>query len=130
MTKNILFSALILLLTTACQESLEERCAREAKDYTEKHCPITLDAYTILDSMTFDKQSHTISYIYSLQGMLDDSALIQRNTPREQLLMKVKNSQDLQLYKDAGYNFRYVYFSTKEKGTQLFEATFRQSDYQ
>ena len=42
----------------------------------------------------------------------------------------IKNTTKLKLYQEAGYNFRYVYFSEKKKGTQLFEATFRESDYQ
>ncbi len=133
MVKKMLFSAFVLLLASSCQESLEDRCAREAKEFTEKHCPIVLDKTTkdiVMDSMTFDRQSHTVSYCYSLRGRLDNDSLYKNNEPFEQLLMNVKNSQDLQLYKDAGYNFRYVYYSTKEKGTQLYEATFHQSDYQ
>ncbi len=133
MTKNILFSALIILVASSCQESLEDRCKREASEFTEKHCPIIIDKEEkniVMDSMTFDRQSHTISYCYSLRGRLDNDSLYKNNEPYVELLMNVKNSQDLQLYKDAGYNFRYVYFSTKEKGTQLYEATFRQSDYQ
>ena len=83
----------------------------------------------ILDSMSFDKASHTIGYHYSVKGLLDDAELINRNMPRDLLLKEVKNSPHLKLYKEAGYNFRYVYYSTKKKGTQLFEATFRKSDY-
>ena len=128
MKKTVILLMSIMLLT-ACQESLEDRCAREAKEFTEKNCPRAVDKEIILDSMTFEKQTHTISYLYTLTGTLDNPLRIDSAKFRELLLIEVKNSTNLKLYKDAGYSFRYAYYSEKEKGTQLFEATFRQSDY-
>ena len=115
---------------TACQETLEERCQREAAEYTEKNCPYAITNEVTLDSMTFDKQTHTIGYWYTLSGRSDDAALIAQSNPRELLLNEIRNSTNMKLYKEAKYNFRYVYHSKKNKGTQLFEATFRMSDYQ
>ena len=114
---------------TACQESLEERCAREAKEYTEKHCPVTVGKDIVLDSMNFDMPTRTVGYYYSLRGYIDDTLAVQGGKPRELLLRQLKNTPDLKLYKEAGYNFRYTYYSTKNKGTKLFEATFHESDY-
>ena len=45
------------------------------------------------------------------------------------MLKELKNNANMKDYKDAGYNFSYVYYSTKNKGTRLFEATFREKDY-
>jgi ADP-ribose pyrophosphatase YjhB (NUDIX family) len=118
------------MLLTSCQESLEDRCAREAKEFTEKNCPRAVDKEIVLDSMAFEKSTHTISYLYTLMGTLDDPQRIDSKHFRELLLMEVKNSTNLKLYKDAGYSFRYCYYSEKENGTKLFEATFRESDYQ
>ena len=117
------------MLLTACQESLEDRCAREAKEFTEKNCPRAVDKEIVLDSMTFEKSTHTISYLYTLNGTLDDPQRIDSTHFRELLLMEVKNSTNLKLYKDEGYAFRYAYYSQKNNGTKLFEATFRESDY-
>ena len=117
------------MLLTACQESLEDRCAREAKEFTEKNCPRAVDKEIVLDSMTFEKTTHTISYLYTLNGTLDDPQRIDSTHFRELLLMEVKNSTNLKLYKDEGYAFRYAYYSQKNNGTKLFEATFRESDY-
>ena len=117
-------------LLVSCQETLEERGAREARDYTKKHCPAPVAQYVTMDSMLFDKVSHSFGYYYTLSGPLDDSTYINRNNPREVLLQQVKNSTNLKIYKDADYNFRYVYFSTKNNGTKLFEATFHKKDYQ
>ena len=102
--KKIIIMIVAGMLLVACQESLEERCAREAKEYTQKNCPRHIDTEIVLDSMTFDKDSRTIGYCYTLQGSLD-------------------------MYKDAGYSFRYTYHSEKDSGTKLFEATFRENDY-
>ena len=128
MKKNLLF-LLLAIVATACQESLEERCEREAKEFTKKHCPTMVDKLVRLDSMTFDRTTHTIGYAYTLTGQIDDAEVISLNNPRQLLLSQVKNSTHLKLYKEAGYSFRYVYYSTKKKGTKLFEATFHQHDY-
>ena len=127
--KKTVVLLLSIVLLTACQESLEDRCAREAKEFTEKNCPRAVDKEIVLDSMAFEKATHTISYLYTLMGTLDDPQRIDSKHFRELLLMEVKNSTNLKLYKDAGYSFRYCYYSEKENGTKLFEATFRESDY-
>ena len=113
----------------SCHENLEDRAARETKEFTEKSCPRHIDTEIVLDSMTFDKDSHTIGYCYTLQGSLDNPQRVDKAKFSELLLMEVKNSTNLKLYKDAGYSFRYAYYSAKENGTKLFEATFRESDY-
>jgi ADP-ribose pyrophosphatase YjhB (NUDIX family) len=127
--KKIVLLLMSLVLLTSCQESLEDRCDREAKEFTEKNCPRQIAAEIVMDSMTFEKTTHTISYLYTLNGSLDDTAKVDSAHFTELLLMEVKNSTNLKLYKDAGYSFRYAYYSAKENGTKLFEATFRESDY-
>lgn len=119
----------LALMAAGCQESLEDRCEREAKEYTEKHCPTPVAKDVVMDSMTFDKMTHTITYAYTLSGQLDDTAVVKGAKSRELLLQEIKNSANLRLYKEAGYSFRYVYHSGKKKGTQLFDATFREADY-
>ncbi len=127
---NKFFTLIVMTaLLAGCQETLEERGAREARDYTEKHCPAPIAHQVTMDSMTFDKTSHTFGYYYTLSGSLDDSAYINRNNPREMLLQQVRNSTNLKIYKDADYNFRYVYSSTKHKGVTLFDETFKPKDY-
>lgn len=114
---------------TACQESLEDRCAREAKVYTEKNCPAPIGENTTLDSLVFDKATHTMCYYYSLSGAADDPAVIDKVNPRKVLLDEVRNATSTKTYKDAGYNFRYTYLSSKKHGLVLFEATFTPKDY-
>ena len=126
---SILAAAALMLLMAGCRESLEERGAREAAEYTRKHCPTPVDKDIMMDSMTFDTEHHTFSYCYTLSEELDDSATIHNGNPRELLLRQLRNSTHLKLYKEAGYNFRYVYHSSKKNGTKLFETTFRPDDY-
>ena len=118
--KKIWIIIAVALVVTACQETLEERCEREAKEYTEKHCPTPIAKDIVMDSIT---------YAYTLSGQLDDSAVVNGSNSRELLLQEVKNSTNLKLYKEAGYSFRYIYHSQKKKGTQLLDATFREKDY-
>ncbi|MBR1548921.1 MAG: hypothetical protein IJ637_09390 [Prevotella sp.] len=127
-TRSLCMAAMLSALA-ACQESLEERCQRECREFTQKKCPMRIDQYTVMDSMTFNAQAHTITYAYTLNGMLDDSTYLSRANPQELLLGEVRNSTNLKLYKEAGYNFRYVYNSTRNKGAKLFDTTYTPSDY-
>ena len=128
MKKILLFATLLLL--TACQETLEDRCARECKEYTQKKCPVLVTNGVTLDSMTFDKSRLVITYYYTVSGILDDAEALREHDARGLLLKELKNTAALKLYKDAGYNFRYVYHSTKEKGTRVLDTTFRKKEYQ
>ena len=128
--KHLTIVILAVLLLSACQESLEERCEREAREYTEKKCPALIVKNVTIDSMAFDKSTHTMTYYYTLDGVLDDAKALKEHNLRGMLHKELKNSTQTQLYKEAGYNFHYVYFSTKNNGTKLFEATFHKKDYQ
>ena len=128
--KKMLTLVVMTAVLSGCQETLEERAAREAREYTEKHCPAPVANQVVMDSMTFDLASHTLGYYYTLSDVLDDSAYIAKNNPRDLLLTQVKNSTNLKIYKDAAYAFRYVYHSTREPGVVRFDETFKQEDYQ
>ncbi len=127
--KKLFFAFAAVLLLSACQESLEQRCAREAKEYSKKNCPAPIAKGVTIDSMSFDVATHTLIYSYTLDGVIDDTATIRKNNPREQMLQQLKNATAMKPYRDAGYNFRYTYYSTKDKGQKLFEATFQEKDY-
>ena len=127
--KKLIFAFATVLLLSACQESLEQRCAREAKEYSKKNCPAPIAKGVTIDSMSFDVATHTLIYSYTLDGVIDDTATIRKNNPREQMLQQLKNATAMKPYRDAGYNFRYTYYSTKDKGQKLFEATFQEKDY-
>lgn len=114
----------------ACQESLADRCAREAQEYTRKNCPAPIGPNTTIDSLTFDNATLTLHYYYSLSGAADDSATVRQNNPRERLLQQIKNETSMKVYKDEGYRFAYTYRSASTPSVVLFETVFTKKDYQ
>ena len=102
--------AIIAYMLTACQESLEDRCARESKEYTKKNCPVKIDNNTTLDSLTFERETHTLHYYYKLTGLL-------------------KNTTTLRVYKENKYRFAYTYRSEKDPSKIMLEVVFTDKDY-
>lgn len=133
--KNVLNKPLIAailplsILMAGCQESLEDRCAREAREYTQKKCPAPIDENTTIDSVSFDKETKTMKYYYTIGGAADNEEIIRKVNPRKALLDGIKNSTAIQAYKEAHYNFAYTYRSKKDKGKLLYETTFTAQDY-
>ncbi len=128
--KRLLIGLFAALLLTSCQETMDERCARECKEYTQKKCPALITKGVTIDSLVFTAESRTLTYYFTTEGVLDNQETITQHDLRGMLLKELKNSTSMKEYKEAGYNFCYVYFSTKNKGTRLFEATFLKKDYQ
>ena len=126
--KKYLPLSLCLLLLTACHESLEEKAAREAEDFTRKNCPIAISEYIVNDSMTYEKETRTIHYFYTISGVADTSAV---STPQttEELVKGVKDATSLRIYKEHDFNFAYTYYSAKNKGKVLIDVKVTPKDY-
>lgn len=129
--KNRAIVALTLgtLMLAGCQESLSEKCARECRLYTQKNCPAQIDNHTILDSMTFEAESNTIHYYYTLTGVADSVGLLTRETVRNALKEQIRNTTMLQAYKEEGYNFAYTYHSQRRPQLVLIDETMTPKDY-
>lgn len=130
--KRIIYPALVAILAlTACQESFEDRCAREAKEYTKKKCPARVDQFTTIDSLVFERSTHTMHYYYTLTGAADNMEKFKESSGiiENELRNQLRNSTVIKAQKDAGYSFAYTYYSKKEYGRVLFEKTFTQNDY-
>ncbi len=127
--KRILYLSVLACCLCACQESLEDRCAREAKDYTDKKCPAQVGPNITIDSLIFERSSHTLHYYYTLNGNADNEKVIASADVRKALLNEVKNSTSIKTYKDNGYRFAYTYYSQKDQGKVLFNAVFTEKDY-
>lgn len=128
--KNILFLAVTLLLLTACQETLEERAKRTMQDYTEKNCPMPLSQEITMDSCAFETATHTLHYYYTLMGSLDNDSLLNKDAMRQTLVEALKNETSTRIFKEAGYNFKYTYYSQQQHGQVLFETVMTKEDYQ
>jgi len=128
--KKVFIFACLALIFAACQESLEDRCAREAKVYTAKNCPSKVEENIILDSLTFERATHTLHYYYRMTGIADQEGVLDSVEARKALKEGLKNTTAMKTYKDNDYNFTYTYFSSKDPKKLLFEATFTKKDYQ
>lgn len=122
-----------LLAFCACRhfENFDERCAREAREYTERQCPRRMDQYTLMDSLTYDVRSRTLNYYYTLEGVLDNDTVMnaQACESLKNLLRKnVANSVELKSHKEEGISFSYCYYS-KTSGKVRFRALFTPEDY-
>ena len=126
--KKILFFATAALLFASCQESLEERAAREARDFTRKNWPRKLAEAVTTDSMVFESSTLTLHYYMSVRGQADTTAIL-KDQLRKDMVESLKGNTGLKNYKEAGYNFKYTYSSTKHKGMVLFETTIAKKDY-
>ena len=127
--KKLLVFATLVLFMASCQESLEDRCAREAKQYTAKNCPVRMDKNIIMDSLTFEKATHTLHYYYRLTGLADKDGALDSIDAKSLLKNELKNSTSMKTYKDNGYNFAYTYHSEKDPNKVVFEAIFTEKDY-
>ena len=119
----------ILLLLTACQESLEDRCARETKEYTRKNCPAKMDNNSILDSLIFERETHTLHYYYRLTGFADNDSIVEKLDAANILKNELRNTTTLKLYKDNHYRFAYTYRSEKDPKKVLLDFVFTDKDY-
>ena len=127
--KNLLFIAILALILSGCQESLEDRCERESKEYTAKQCPIRIDETTRLDSLTFERATHTIHYYYTLMGKADSEVVLQQIDAVGALKTELKNTTTMKVYKDNKYRFTYTYHSEKAPSKVLMEVSFTDKDY-
>ena len=138
--KNLCVIAILALILASCQESLEDRCEREAKEYTAKQCPIRIDKTTRMDSLTFERETHTIHYYYTLMGNADSEVVLKNIDAVGAVVLKnidavgalkneLKNTTTMKVYKDNKYRFAYTYHSEKDPQKVLMEITFTDKDY-
>ena len=111
--KKLCMIASFALFLTACQESLEDRCAREAKEFTRKNCPSKIEKNINIDSLTFERETHTLHYYYTLTGNADREGVMEEINGLDILKENLKNSTAMKVYKENHYNFTYTYHSEK-----------------
>ncbi len=117
------------LFFTSCQESLEKRAARVMQEYSDKNCPMPLDENITMDSCGFETESHTLHYYYTLSNAMDNDSSLNTFAMREMLVGALKNETSTRVYKEAGYNFKYTYYSQSKPGKILFETMMTKEDY-
>ena len=123
----VFFAASVMLFS--CQESLEERAAREAREVTETKCPMPVADNVILDSVVFDIPTLTQSQYFRVKGELDNDSLFESVDSRSLLLQELKNAPTYRALRERGVLFHYVYYSTKEPSKVMLELTLTPEDY-
>ena len=127
----LLVSSVILL--SACQESLEERAAREAREVTETKCPMPVGNNMYLDSVVFSIPTLTQTQYFRFTGDTDNDSVttvLQDADVKTTLVQELKNTPNYKALMSRGANFRYVYRSTKNPETIYLDITIKQEDYQ
>ncbi len=129
--KKILIAFITTFALTACHESLEDKAAREAKEYTEKYCPTPVYNFTRTDSVEFDKSTKTYHYYCTLTDKMDDPVIIGKNRKKinDALLKSLAESTNIKAYNEAGFRFAYTCHSEKNPKLILFEGVYTQKDY-
>ena len=130
--KKFLFAAMAAFLLFSCQESLEDRAAREAQEFNRKFCPQRIDDNSRLDSFTFDKASHTFTRhftITSADSLSAERAKEKQFELRKALVEEVKSDMNMRVFKENGYSFRFVAHSGLDTSIVLYDSTITKEDY-
>ena len=127
MMKKLIYTAVLVSLLASCTESLEDKAAREAKEYTEKYCPTPYVNDSRTDSATFDKSTKTYVYYISLRNKADNKQVIEANKNKLHKIQKeaLDNNPGMKKYKEEHFTFRFVYHSAKNPKEVLLDDLFK-----
>lgn len=131
MKKTIIFMLLACVFISCKQQSVYDKAALEAQQFTEKNCPTPIIDNTRTDSITFDYASKTLCYHNSLFDAADNADNITANKENihQHLLNNIINATNIKTYKEASINFRYVYRSGANPDVLLYDVTFTKKEY-
>lgn len=131
--KLLLLLPLCALALAACRkESFEDRCAREAREFTQRQCPRRMDSFTMMDSIVYDYPARTVNYFYTLEGLpVEDADFIRKlkDELRDLLVRNVINSVELKQHKENKMSFSYKYCPKSAPGLR-FDVTVTPDDYE
>lgn len=131
--KKVLLMASAVILLASCQESLEERAAREAREVTEAKCPMPIGNNMYLDSIVFDIPSITQTQYFRFTGDSDNDSVVtvlNNSDVKGTLVRELKNTANYKALLNRGVNFRYVYRSSKKPEKIYLDVTLHKEDYQ
>lgn len=129
--KTVAVAITALLMTTSCHHAtVDDRAEKEAREYTERYCPTPENDMQSMDSIHFDRDTHTFTYHYKLLGAADDPKVIDKIQAkvRTALLEDLVSNTGTKLYKDHNFVFHYI-FRSKSTRKILFEERFTAKDY-
>lgn len=121
---------MIVAFSSCHRTTLEDQAQKMADDYTERYCPTPVQNMQRTDSITFDRATKTFNFYFTLTDKVDDVNIIKqaRKDISKALLNELKENTNYKVYKEAGYNFSYIFRSQKNKSI-LFKQQFTKKDY-
>lgn len=132
MRKTAYILMFLCLLTTACKrKTFDEYLFEEAEKFTTQQCPKELDRTTCIDSMTYDMQTRTLNYYYSLYEEMNNLDVLTPGTIEdftETLLVSLRDDITLKKHKEENVNFAYHYCLTPSH-EEAFCIKFGPKDY-
>lgn len=129
-TKSLLL-LFVAVITFSCHKTtLEDQAEKMVNDYTERYCPTPVQNMQRTDSIVFDRSTKTFIFYFTLTDKVDDKNVIKQASKdiSKTLLNELKEDTNYKVYKEAGYNFSYIFRSQKNK-TILFKQRFTVKDY-
>lgn len=127
--KKILLLLTAMLTLSACQESMEDRAARDAEETTTKRCPMRLnnEGTLILERITFDKST----LVWKQDFLLDaEPETLEQLDMREILLRDLKNQPSYKPYMESRFIFQYIYCNMKDPKDTLINIKLTPKDYE
>lgn len=112
----IILASVALIMISCKHETLEDRAEKEAREYTEKYCPTPDYNNTHVDSMTYDRATHTLVNYCSITGWLDNDSAMAHNEKNisSGITEQIRSDPKLKTYRDASIAVRYVLRSTAD----------------
>lgn len=125
--KRIIYFTLSVLMLASCHESLGERAAREAREYTERNCPTPVINFSRTDSVVFDQESNNYIYYCSFVDRFDNENIIRANSKKihDGLYQSLSTNTGLKAYIEAGFTFTYIVRSDSNPSKILYKDTIR-----
>lgn len=118
----------LLCAMCACQGNFDDRLEKEAKAFTADNCPQEVEAGTLLDSLTYDKQQRIYTLHYSVNATNEAALREKANLMHQLLLNNLRNDVSYKDVKDQGVTFRYIYRS-KENRTTVYTTDIPSTEY-
>lgn len=119
---------LLLAVNVACYENFDKRLQREAREYTENHCPWEPEPGSRLDSTVYSPKNRTYTCYYTLAEA--NESVFRENTPllHHFLLNELKENVEYKALKDERINFAYIYRS-QTSGRMIYETVLKAEEY-
>ncbi len=127
MKKTFIFVIAALATFTSCKkQTFEDRVAEEVEYFNKNEAPKRQDPISVFDSMTFERQTLTVGYYYTVEGIGEEQFPLE--LMKENVLKNIRASIQLKTHKEHKVNFRYVYLAKSNKKV-LMDETYTAEDY-